>query len=134
MPNIDELFPSNYLTGEEIKDKGHIPVVIDRVVREDIGDDEQKPVIYFRGARKGLVLNRTNANEIATAYGRDYSLWPGKRIEVFFDPRVEYKGRRTGGVRVDVPADELAKPEQLKSEPKPNSSLQEDGLNDSIPF
>ncbi|RVJ23442.1 hypothetical protein [Sinorhizobium medicae] len=137
MPSIFDLYPRRYLSSEDLKGQRYT-LTIDRVVVEDVGDDGgDKPVLYFRGAKKGMVLNLTNGDTLATAYGADYTQWPGKPVEVYFDPDVTYKGRRTGGIRVDVPASEIQKLEQLKREAKPDqkpdSNLQDD-LNDRIPF
>lgn len=64
MPNINEAFPSKYLKAADLKGRS-VVVTIDRVEYEAVGQDRQmKPVLYFRGKEKGIVLNKTNANKI----------------------------------------------------------------------
>ena len=64
MPNINEAFPSNYLKASDLKGRS-IVVTIDRVEFEPVGQKrEMKPVLYFAGKDKGIVLNKTNANKI----------------------------------------------------------------------
>lgn len=44
-----------------------------------------KPVLYLREYEKGVILNATNAKEIARLYGDDdpYADWPGKKLALF---------------------------------------------------
>ena len=57
-------------------------------------------MLYFRGAKKGMVLNKTNGGRIAEMYGPTTENWAGQPVTVWFDPSVEYAGKRTGGLRV----------------------------------
>lgn len=97
MTSIFDDFPSKYLKASDLEGRT-LPVVMDRIERENIGDD-YKPVIYFRGQQKGLVLNRTNANTIVEMHGEDPRNWPGKEIAIF-PTRVDFKGKRTDAIRV----------------------------------
>ena len=60
--DINSAFPSNYLKAADLRG-GRVTVAIDSVVIENIGD-EDKPIVYFQGKEKGLVLNKTNANMV----------------------------------------------------------------------
>lgn len=80
MARINDLFPSKYLKASDLmplKQRGQLPVQvrISHVAQENIGlDDAQKklkPVVYFIGKDKGLVLNRTNADVLIEATGSD---------------------------------------------------------------
>src|SRR5262245_24260050 len=93
-------FPSKYLKAADLQDK-QVTVRIDRVVRETIGED-QRPVVYFAGKEKGLVLNKTNANNIAYAYGDESDDWAGCEI-ILFPTMVDFQGRSTPAIRVKVP-------------------------------
>jgi hypothetical protein len=114
-----EMFPSNWLKGEELKGKGFVKVVIAGGSMEEMPDGGQKPVLRFQGASKGLVLNKTNGDEIAEAYGEDTDDWIGKSILLYFDPKVSYAGKRTGGIRVRIPTPKRA-PEPEPEEPMPD--------------
>ena len=67
-------------------------VKISRVEMRDVGDDT-KPVVYFEGKDKGLVLNKTNSNTISTTYGDETDDWVGMEI-VLFETIVEFQGHR----------------------------------------
>ena len=57
---ISSAFPSKYLKAADLQDK-QVTVRMSHVETETIGDDD-RPVLYFQGKEKGLVLNKTNAN------------------------------------------------------------------------
>jgi hypothetical protein len=84
----------------------------------DVGDDT-KPVAYFEGKDKGLVLNKTNSNTISAAYGDETDDWVGAEI-VLYETMVEFQGQRKPGIRCLVP-------------PRRQKSPDEDIIND-IPF
>ena len=62
--NINDAFPSKYLKASDLQGRNH-SVTIANVVTEDIGKGEEKLIIYFQGHKKGMVLNKTNANNLA---------------------------------------------------------------------
>ena len=65
----NDVFPGKYLKASDLN--GHEPVVtIDRVEMEDVGDG-RKPVVYFKGKEKGLVMNKTNFSTICSPYSFD---------------------------------------------------------------
>lgn len=71
MPNIDGEFPSKYLKAADFDEDGTI-MTIASYARESIknreGVMEQKPILYFRGEEKGLILNKTNANKLTKLF------------------------------------------------------------------
>ena len=83
-----------------------IQVVIESVAEEEVGsgsDKEIRPVVRFRGAKKGLVLNKTNGEILAGLFGDETDDWIGKRIVLYNDKSILFEGRR-GGIRVRIPA------------------------------
>lgn len=66
-----------------------VTMTIERVVRAELRPTEegkapdQRPVIYFKGYRKGFVLNATNGATVAGMYGTKVSGWIGKRITIY---------------------------------------------------
>lgn len=95
-----EAFPSKYLAAADLQ--GHTRKLTIREYRiEEIGDEKnEKPVLYFNGAKKALVLNVTNANMIAEVLGDDeMDNWIGSEIEIF-PTRVDFKGKQTDAIRV----------------------------------
>jgi len=135
---ISEAFPSNYLRATDLQGK-NVTAIIDRVELEEIGG-EHKPVIYFRGKEKGLVCNKTNANNIAAAYGDDTDGWTDGEI-VLFPAMVDFQGRTVEAIRVRVPPRRPAPAQRVaatagprvvaSNEPPPNDGRH---LDDDIPF
>ena len=106
MPTIDELFPSNYMKAADLGDKT-FRVKIDKVIFEEIGQDkEKKPIIYFVGVRKGLVLNKTNGTAIAEMHGQATENWTGKEVELF-SRLVPFQGKDVPAIRIRAVAEAL---------------------------
>ena len=96
--DINALFKSNYLKASDFPQAR--VMVIARLVIEPVGQDkEEKPVLYFRGEDRGLVLNRTNAAMIAHAHGTDTDRWAGKVVELRSEP-VSFQGKIVDSIRV----------------------------------
>jgi uncharacterized protein YcbX len=98
--NINSAFPSKYLKADELE--GDTVFTIDGVTVENVGTAqkaESKPVISFAETDKGLVLNKTNANTIASLYGPDTDEWNGKRVTLFAT-EVDFQGKQTLAIRV----------------------------------
>ena len=80
MTTVSDAFPSNFLKAADLKNRT-VKVKIDKVVFEEIGQNrDKKPVMYFEKVSKGLVLNKTNATEIAATHGDQMEGWTGKRL------------------------------------------------------
>jgi hypothetical protein len=106
MKNIDDLFPSRFLKAADLK--GDTPLTINNIKVEDIrdrsGEDTRKGVLYFDELEKGLPLNKTNAETIATLHGRAFATWPRKRITLSVTPVSTPEGVKDGiRVRDSVP-------------------------------
>ncbi len=98
-----EAFPSSYLNKEDLPappGTKHATVEDVRIETMPSGDKEEKPVMYFANGLKPMVLNGTNWDIMAEAYGPESNSWRGKPIELYIDPNVMYGGKRIGGVRV----------------------------------
>ncbi len=96
--NLDTLYPSKWLKAGDLQGQT-VPVVIMRVVMEDVGDEAGKPVAYFQNQQKGLVLNKTNAMSIGLVHGQDTDAWTGKTIELF-PAVVMFQGQNVPCIRV----------------------------------
>ncbi len=117
---INSAFPSDYIKSSDLGAK-RVGAIIDKVTVEKVGED-QKPVVWFVGKEKGLVLNKTNANMIAEIAGTDETDdWTDIKI-VMYVAKVDYQGRRVDAIRVDYPADR-----------QPPKVIVDDG-SDDIPF
>lgn len=122
---VSEAFPSNYIKAADLQGRS-VKVVIKNYAIEKIGDDS-KPVIYFEGKEKGLVCNKTNANNIAYAYGDDMDEWKGAEVELF-TAMVDFQGKTVEAVRVRIPQRKPAQKQQA------SANSMKDMADDQIPF
>lgn len=104
---ISEAFPSKYISAADLQGKP-ARVIMGDIQMEKVGDDT-KPVLYFEGKEKGLVLNKTNANAIAYAYGDDTVDWRGGEVELF-TVMTDFQGKPVEAVRVRIPPRRPAPP------------------------
>lgn len=99
---ISEIFKSKYLRASDIGDRT-VKVKIESAAVEEMADSkDQKPVLYFVGKDRGLVLNRTNAALLASRIGDDVDSWVGREIQLVSEP-VNFQGRTVDGIRIKVP-------------------------------
>lgn len=96
----DHYSESQYLSAKDIGNE-ILTLKIRNVAMEIMSDENEteKMAISFEGFEKMLVLNKTNATELAETISDDTSEWIGKEIDLFV-ANVQYKGRREKGVRV----------------------------------
>lgn len=105
--NVNEAFPSDYLKATDLQGR-EVSVIINQVQMETIGSDH-KPVLYFMGKQKGIVLNKTNSMNIASAYGPETEAWTGKPL-ILFAAWVDYQGKSVQAIRVR-PGTNMAPPQ-----------------------
>lgn len=102
---IGKVFTSKFLRAadiDEIADEATQTaiVTIDRVEMEEVGQEQQqKPVLYFKGIEPGLVLNKTNAATLAKLLGDETDEWDGKKVGLF-TTEVDYAGQQVLAIRV----------------------------------
>lgn len=127
--NINTAFPSNYLKADDLG-KSRPVVTISDVRVEKVGEDE-KPIVYFEGKEKGLVLNKTNAATIAElADSSETDDWSGVRVRLYAT-KVDFQGRRVLAIRIE---EAPAAPRSVRQpEPEPEPDFVEVG-DDEIPF
>src|SRR6185369_13938659 len=101
---VSKLFTSKYLKKEDFDTPKVLTIeTVDIETIESDKGEQDKGVLFFREMDKGLVLNSGNTRELQDAYGDDTDDWKGKPCEVYVDPKIEYQGRRVGGLRVRIP-------------------------------
>jgi len=106
--NINEAFPGKYIKAADLQGRD-ASVTIAAVEFEQVSDGKSKPVVYFRGKDRGLVLNKTNANVIAEIYGPETESWISQPITIY-PTRTDYAGKMVDAIRVRYPND--ANPQQ----------------------
>ena len=136
---ISDAFPSNYLKAADLQGR-MVTVTVAGSRMEDFGGEE-KPCLLFQGKDKGMVLNKTNASAIVSAYGDETDEWIGKPIELY-SARVMFQGSMVDGLRVRVPAPPSPQPAPYVA-PSPPRDLHApvsplggaaESFDDDIPF
>lgn len=125
---ISDQFPSDYLRAVDVEEE--LTLVISNVDVQKIGDDN-KPVLYFAGKEKGMVLNKTNAGTISQLYGDDTDDWRGEAITLF-SAMVSFQGKNVPAIRVKAPSKRKAAAATTSGGPKKNQPPEQ--AEDEIPF
>jgi hypothetical protein len=93
--------PPLYLKPEHLKGK-RVTVQIQRIAIEEVhphGRAEQKPVAYFVGKEKGLILSPTNQRTLKTLFGDDCTAAHSKLVTLEATP-IQVAGRDTTPIRI----------------------------------
>lgn len=138
MVNINNVFESDYLKAADLEDKPHL-ATITKVDLETMRDNSEKLLVSFEEWEKGLLLNVTNANNIAAFCGPETDDWIGKQI-VLFPTWVDFQGRSVEAIRVRAPKPKAGKAMAAqgptvaaKGPPKGHPAALED-LDNEVPF
>ena len=99
MVNVNTVFPTKYVKAQDVN--GQVLVTIRSAVMEQLGD-EYKLVVYFEGHDKGMVLNKTNANNLSNLYGPESDGWIGKPMTLV-STFVDFQGQSTPALRLHPP-------------------------------
>lgn len=90
---------------------------------------DRAPIVWFKGAKKPLALNRTNSKTIAAMFGNNTDDWIGKSVTIY--PTTTSFGNDTVDcirVRPRVPT---AKPSDMPNPEPPAEAGREPGTDDS---
>jgi hypothetical protein len=102
MDDFDKIYGSKYL-GEADLEGGEPRLKISKVelaeLRDKSGSSKLKFVIWFEGADKGLVVNKTNAKKLADAYGKQPDKWVGQIVQLYSEDTSFGKGVRVRPMR-----------------------------------
>ena len=132
--HVDTIFPSRFLKAADFADRDFVLCIaslsFDEFDRDD-GGKETRPVLWFTKTDKGFVLNKTNANMIASLHGAETDDWVGKLIALGTE-NVSFRGNVAPALRVrgHVPSG-AGQEEQRAPEPQPVSAGSND---DDLPF
>jgi hypothetical protein len=94
---VSESDPSTQ-QGHDMKASDDMVVKITHIQAEEVGG-QNKFILFFAGQKKGLVLNKTNWNTIATICGEDSDDWTGQQITLF-PTQVDFQGETVDAIRV----------------------------------
>lgn len=113
---FDDIYGGRFMTAGEVPNPivGTIKYVEWESFARPGQKEETKAVVYLEEHKKGIVLNKTNARNLADAFSKDFTTWPGQRIQVRAE-RTSMSGKPLMGLRTY--------PATLETK-----------LNDAIPF
>ncbi len=84
--DIRTQFPTRFITAGDLNGKSFVLTIKAFTLEEMQSHDNQKvvkPCLWFVGAQRGMVLNRTNSMIVAQLYGYETDLWLGKSVEIY---------------------------------------------------
>lgn len=129
--NINKMYESKYLKADDIVEMANeetetAVVTIESVTMEAIGQgQDQKPVVYFRNIKQGMILNKTNATTLSKLLGStDTDDWEGKTIGLFAT-EVDFQGSQVLSIRVRM---------KLPKAPRKAAVEQAEEAEATIPF
>lgn len=83
MANVHDIYPSRYLSPADLPRPVTVTIVaapVETLRNPRTQEKTSKVVLVFKGARKVLPLNKTQALSIAEFAGADTDKWPGVRV------------------------------------------------------
>lgn len=100
----EQFFPTDSLSNRYFRTDdltcGDLSLTIrDCVVGFFGADKAQKPVLYFDDEPRGLILNLTNWDTLATQFGEDSDDWVGHSITLYVATG-DYRGTKWQGIRL----------------------------------
>jgi hypothetical protein len=95
-------FLSNFLKSKDVREP--ITITITSVEVEEFQDDNggtrESLVLYAKELEQGVVLSKTALSQVIDILGSDETdTWTDKKIVLFNDSTVQFKGKRVGGLR-----------------------------------
>ena len=126
--DMRQKFPSRYYKPEDFTGDVRLTMAS---VHDELIFAEQRPVLYFRGQEKGLVINGARNKSLIDLFGYESNQWVGQDVVLFATTTmVGNKAKPTIGVK---------KPNgQPIAAPKPTPNYSErttkDEIEDEIPF
>lgn len=131
---VSDAYPSEYLKAADLQGR-NVPAVISHVEMRDLGDDT-KPVLFFQNKKKGVALNKTNANNIAMAYGDEMDDWVGKEV-ILYEAYVDFQGKSVAAIRIRAPQPkdrQNGAPKTVTASTEPRGAATHRDMDDEIPF
>lgn len=134
MPNIDDLYPSKYLSASDLQGK-EPTVTITQITMEKMTDGQVKPCIFANNRPKGIILNKTNAMSIASLYGKNTDGWIGKKIKLV-KVWTDFQGKPVEAIRIVPPGVETMQERGMAAQAPPPAQADDYGatMDDEVPF
>ena len=135
MTSYDDIYGGKYLSAANTPNDRILTVkAVTIEAFEKTGEKtRRKAALWFDDEERALILNTTNAGTMASTFGKDFSAWVGREIEVRNEP-VFFAGKMVPSLRVYP---KRGKPiETLTGRPPSdaNNGGRAADMDDSIPF
>jgi hypothetical protein len=114
---VNEMFPNRYVTGADLQGRA-VTVTIKSIEAQKMRPNQASPeveryVLYTVEGKKGVILSKVLATQIAKAVGSDDTKdWAGKRI-TFFPEAMTVAGQPRTAIRARAAVLEAQKEEKL---------------------
>jgi len=112
-PHLIETSEGKYLKASEMPENFNATVTIanadiDLFTGED-GSETEKLILNFKGKDKGLVLNKTNTNQLIAAYGEETDAWHNKKcvLTTKYYPKFSTSGFVLTPIKDEDPDDDI---------------------------
>jgi hypothetical protein len=128
--DMTKIFPSPWFAASDFDAIGK-EMTIGNVMMQQVSA-EFKPVVYFHGQEKALVLNPTNNKLMIAMFGGDSKNWTGKNV-VLYSFSAVFQGQPQSRLGVRAP-DGRATPAEPVSPPSSRPLPRTDDMNDEVPF
>jgi len=132
--DFDDLYGGKYLAASELK--APITGTIEKIDEETFAKQGErsrnKKVLFVRGGKKGVVVNKTNAITLAGAFGKDFSTWVGQRIVIKAEPTM-FAGKPVTGLRM-YPAPNGGGHSAAPTPKPPPAPAVDPEMDDEVPF
>lgn len=124
--DIRSAFTGKYLAAADLPAGREITMTIEGVSMVDVeleaGGVQSRALVSIRGAKKGWLLNRTNAELVSAMFGYETGEWHGKRVTIG-RAKVKFGRDTVDGIRVigspDIAADVRAEVKLPRKKPQP---------------
>lgn len=87
MTDYRSMYDSDYIGHWDLPQGKDVVVTIERVEARELRvvgkETKKKPVVFFKGKDKGMVVVKTNGKAIAGMYGTETAAWVGKQISLY---------------------------------------------------
>ena len=83
--DFDKMYPGRFVKAADFNGKD-VTLEISEVKLEELEGDkgaQTKGIVSFKGAKKSLVLNKTNGLCMRAMWGRETDAWIGKRVTLY---------------------------------------------------
>lgn len=80
------MFDRDYIGAWDLEGKDVTVTIVKvepRVLTSQGNKKDKRPILWFDGKEKGMVMNKTNSKTVAGLYGTDTTQWIGKRVTIY---------------------------------------------------